>query len=101
MTVRHTAGQFQLSASGAATQFGVSGGYGVWISRPGYLPRQHVVAMGSINERIKMMPQVVISGRVTDEDGFPAQNANVQALRRLWVNGRQELSGGGGTSTDD
>lgn len=40
---------------------------------------------------MKMPPEGVISGRVTDDHGEPARSCSVSVLRRAWMNGRSTV----------
>jgi hypothetical protein len=44
------------------------------------------------NVVIKLIPQGVISGRVIDDDGEPVPGAEVEVMRRVWVNGSRRLN---------
>jgi protocatechuate 3,4-dioxygenase beta subunit len=50
---------------------------------------------------LKLTPAAVISGRVTDEDGEPVVEAQIQALRSRYMNGKRQLLPEGNASTDD
>jgi len=50
---------------------------------------------------MRMSPHGVIAGRVLDEDGEPVVSANVQVMRQQYVQGKKQLSGAGGGSTND
>lgn len=47
----------------------------------------------------KLIPQAMIFGRVVDEDGEPLPNYSVQALRWTFLNGKKQLQGAGGSSS--
>src|SRR5579863_244548 len=51
---------------------------------------------------IKMTPQAVISGKITDENGDPCPNVNVQLARWAYVGGQKRLqpSNGGQTNAE-
>ena len=49
----------------------------------------------------RLTPQAVVSGRVVDEDGEPLANAQVQCLRRAFINGKRTLMPQGYSSTND
>ncbi len=46
--------------------------------------------------RLALTPQAAITGKIVDEDGFPVENATIQALRFRAINGRRELQSAGG-----
>jgi hypothetical protein len=50
---------------------------------------------------VKMTPQGVIAGKVLDQDGDPVANAQVQAMRYVYVRGRKQLQPSGGVTTND
>jgi protocatechuate 3,4-dioxygenase beta subunit len=50
---------------------------------------------------IQMVPAVVFTGRVVDEDGEPLAKVRVQCLRFFYHQGKQRLTLVDGTSTDD
>ncbi len=49
----------------------------------------------------KLTPQGVISGRILDEDGEALANVAVQCMVYRYLNGRRQLMGQGGTSSND
>ncbi len=51
--------------------------------------------------RIALKPAAVISGKIEDEDGFPVERAQVQALRYVQVNGERKLQPAANAQTDD
>jgi protocatechuate 3,4-dioxygenase beta subunit len=92
-----------------------SGKYRLSAERAGFLTATYGqrTAMGSgtlmtldagqkVNDAaIRMTPHAVIAGRVVDEDGEPVVLANVQVLRQQYVQGKKQLAGAGGGSTND
>lgn len=50
---------------------------------------------------LRMTPHGVISGRVLDEDGDPMRGAPVEALHRVWTNGKGQLGPAQQVSTND
>jgi protocatechuate 3,4-dioxygenase beta subunit len=50
---------------------------------------------------LKMTPQGVIAGRVTDQDGDPVAMTQVQAMRYGYQRGRRQLQQTGGVTTND
>jgi protocatechuate 3,4-dioxygenase beta subunit len=49
----------------------------------------------------RMVPWAVISGRITDEDGDPLSDVQVQAMRHYFRNGKRTLDGEGSAVTND
>lgn len=49
----------------------------------------------------KMIPQGVISGKVTDEDGEPVTSVTLQVMRYAYSQGKRQLRPSGGASTND
>ncbi|MFY9530863.1 MAG: carboxypeptidase-like regulatory domain-containing protein [Candidatus Acidiferrales bacterium] len=49
----------------------------------------------------RMAPWAIISGRVTDEDGEPVPNVEVQAMRTSVRQGKRTLASAGGVNTND
>jgi protocatechuate 3,4-dioxygenase beta subunit len=49
----------------------------------------------------RMVPWAVISGRITDEDGDPVPNVEVQAMRHSFSEGKRELETEGDAQTND
>jgi hypothetical protein len=86
-------GHFSLPDSG--------GGNLLQIAGPGYLQLMYHVPGGSNNLRVKLMPQAVIAGKISDEDGFPVGNAAMEAMRYRLVNGRRILQVAGSVRSDD
>ena len=50
---------------------------------------------------IRLMPQGIIAGRVTDDDGSPLQNVQVQVMVRVKFGGRKRWQSLGSASTND
>jgi hypothetical protein len=48
---------------------------------------------------LKLQPQALIAGKITDEDGDPIPNAQVQLQRYMWNQGRRQLMPMNSTST--
>lgn len=97
-----------LVRSDAAGHFRVTSANGpfVMVVKAGYLPASKSVQsrnpqdLGQI--RIALKPEAVITGKVTDEDGFPANRANVRAMRYgPGVNGSRTLNWATSVQTDD
>lgn len=101
--VRRTGGTM-IATSDAGGHFslaGSGGGTPLQIARPGYLQLMYHVPGGSNNLRVKVMPQAVIAGKISDEDGFPVGNAEMEAMRYRLVNGRRMLQVAGSVRSDD
>lgn len=69
--------------------------FGFTISRAGYLTAYPSIASKAnqsvTNVRIPLTPAAVISGKLVDEDGFPVDHANVQAMSYRVVDGERRL----------
>jgi protocatechuate 3,4-dioxygenase beta subunit len=82
-----------------------AGSYGVCSDKPGYLRNcaQHDSDLASgqtlTGVAIRMTPQAVISGKVTDEYGDPFQNTRVTAARWGYVGGHKQLQPFGGSAS--
>ncbi|MEO7145353.1 MAG: carboxypeptidase-like regulatory domain-containing protein, partial [Bryobacteraceae bacterium] len=91
------------------------GRYQLWAERPGYMrqaygakrnPMQGTMLTLSAGQHMKdvnitLMPQAVISGKVTDEDGDPVARVQVRSMRQAYMNGKRQLLPSGGGTTDD
>jgi Carboxypeptidase regulatory-like domain len=73
--------------------------YFLTAERPGYLsyePDRMFDCTDSAGENvnlvIKLIPQAVISGRVVNDDGEPVTGAEVEVLRRIFVNGSRRVN---------
>jgi hypothetical protein len=75
-------------ASGFFRLQGVTGD--LRVARSGYVGVS-VAAVQGRDLAIRLSPEAVISGTVTDEDGFPAAGGQVQALRYQFLIGGQSL----------
>jgi protocatechuate 3,4-dioxygenase beta subunit len=49
----------------------------------------------------RLTPHGVLSGKITDEDGDPVEGVQIQILRLVYNQGRKQLQGNGGESTND
>jgi len=69
--------------------------FGFTISRAGYLTAYPSIAskpnQSVTNVRIPLTPAAVISGKLVDEDGFPVDHANVQAMAYRVMDGERKL----------
>ena len=50
---------------------------------------------------IKLNPYGAVSGRVVDEDGEPVAHVSVQAMHRIYLQGKRQLIAAGQATTDD
>jgi len=50
---------------------------------------------------IKMTPQAVVSGKITDQDGDPVTGAQVQVMRNNYVRGHRQLAPAGNAASND
>ena len=69
-------------------------------SRPG-TPITVAVGQEIKDLTIRLMRGGVISGVISDEDGEPVANVNVQAMVRVYRRGQSQVTGRGSASTDD
>lgn len=53
------------------------------------------------NVRIELKPEAVITGKITDEDGFPAGGAQLQMMKYQVLNGRRVLAWAGVSQNDE
>lgn len=97
-------------SNGAFSVDGVTAGmYGVTAQKPGYFdfrgPHYHFqqVQVGPDTEpvNLQLSPEAVIYGRITDSDGLPVQQFNVQVMRSAVVEGRRDWLPQGGKVTDE
>jgi hypothetical protein len=51
--------------------------------------------------RVALIPQAAISGKIVDEDGFPAENVVIQAMRLRQIYGQRELRSKAETQAND
>jgi len=85
-------GHFHLSPPGQVYQLVVAkAGYITTYKQPVNSPAVH----------IDLKPEAVITGKIVDEDGFPAGGAHVQAMRYRTINGRRQLMTGAWTESDE
>lgn len=88
------------------------GNYSLFAERPGYLRSNISGPSGSVKvaagERatgisIKMTPQGLIAGKITDEDGDPVPGVRVSVGRWSYASGHKQFqpAGGGANSADD
>src|ERR1017187_4470258 len=88
-------------ANAALVRTDASGHFRIQL-QPNYLPMVTAAKAGYLqfnqrlktaeNARIELKPEAVITGKITDEDGFPAGGAQLQAMKYQVVNGRRVLS---------
>jgi len=69
--------------------------YSLKAERNGYLSYDHEPVLDCAQENknviVKLTPQGLISGRVVDDDGEPVPAAEVEVMRRIYVNGSRKL----------
>ncbi len=94
------AGAYVISRSGEKASAAVSDSSGHFrasqpvtalVYRTGFLPGMALPIEGSSSLRAVLTPEAVISGKVVDEDGFPAEGVSVQAMRFRIVQGQRKL----------
>ena len=78
-------GHFQL-------QLQTSYGRSVMATKAGYVLSGMQVGKNAQAVRIELKPEAIVTGRILDEDGFPAGNGQVQAMRYQVFNGQRTLS---------
>src|ERR1700722_19753744 len=94
--------------SDAAGHFHVTAANGPYVTgvKAGYLPASKSAMSRNPQDfsqlRITLKPEAVITGKVVEEDGFPASRAMVQAMRYgPALDGVRTLNWGGSVQTDD
>jgi carboxypeptidase family protein len=93
-------GRYTLSAERTGFLSQNYGGRGATKRGPGLvltLAAGHLVK----DLNFKLIPQAVITGRVTDADGDPMPHVGVSVMQNLHVRGQRQLSPVGGGQTDD
>ncbi len=100
-------------ANGNFTFEGLAAGrYYVAVRKPGYFSRQEAMMEGSPPEAIevgpeahsatlKLMPEALVSGHVTDSDGLPVQHLPVQCMKLTVMDGRKQWQSSGAADTDE
>jgi hypothetical protein len=92
-------GHFRLQGSATAPLFNLQ------VTRTGYLRggqgMQAGLGQDVTNLRISLTPEAIISGKVEDEDGYPVERAQVEAVRYLVVNGERKLQAAGRAESND
>lgn len=100
-----TSGGFQFSGVAA-------GMYSLTPRKPGFFSSeeispptspQNLVQVGPEMPpiRLRLFPEAIIFGRVTDDDGLPAQRLSVRCLRATVIEGRKQWEQVGTTVTDE
>jgi hypothetical protein len=74
---------------------------GLQVTRAGYLRNGMAPRPGQATVRIELTPESIIAGKLEDEDGFPVERAQVQAMRYQSVNGERKLQIVGWVQSDD
>lgn len=86
-----------------------TGGFMVMCEKAGYLPASQGASgtpapnsdgTATSTMVVKLTAQAAIEGTVVDDKDMPVENAFIQAVRQQVVNGRRQLQGFGGGSTD-
>jgi protocatechuate 3,4-dioxygenase beta subunit len=80
------------------------GRYRIVTTRPGYVPRPVTVTVaGGRSEQVQVTlnPTAAISGRVFGTNGEPVGNAEVEALKPTYQNGRRQLTAVTSVRTND
>lgn len=89
------AGHFRISVA-------VPAYFSVQVVQAGFLRKNVQYKPGqAATLRIALKPAAVISGKIEDEDGFPVEKAQVQALCFVQVNGERKLRPAATAQTDD
>ncbi|MGZ4789977.1 MAG: MSCRAMM family protein, partial [Terriglobales bacterium] len=90
-----------------------AGNYYLSARKPGYFTRgeanegdgtfQSLVEVGPETHSItlKLLPESVVFGHVTDSDGLPVRRLPVQCLRLMYVEGRKQWIPAGNSTTDE
>lgn len=95
----------RTDAAGHFLLLGAPLGYDLRVARTGYLPGSRTLSSRPDQPgpgiRIVLTPGAVMAGKLEDEDGFPVERANVQALRYQIVNGQRKLQIVALTQSDD
>lgn len=88
-------------ASDAAGHFRLSAppGFNLRVTHAGHLLCTFRASAG--NPRIGLVPQAVIAGKLTDEDGFPVADADVNAMQYVMVDGQRRLRFTAGARSND
>jgi protocatechuate 3,4-dioxygenase beta subunit len=81
----------------------------VTAQRPGFMnseisnhqPRMITVGPATPSIEVKLVPEGVIQGKVTDRDGEPVENIGVQVMLQQINNGRKDWLSHGGAQTDE
>ena len=100
-------------ANGSFTFEGLAAGrYYLAVRKPGYFSREEAtmeaagpttveVGAESHSTTLKLVPEALISGHITDSDGLPVQHLPVQCLKLTIINGRKQWMSSGGADTDE
>ncbi len=97
------------AVTGADGRFRIAGlppeRHAFYTARAGFLPLTQTVTLESgqtlSNWRVELTRTSEISGRVVDQDGWPADGCAVEALRWVYRNGKQTLESRGSAQTND
>lgn len=100
-------GNFSIGGVDPATYHVTANRNGFVMSSPGRAPRGGAPAVTVAARQavegitLKLLPQAVITGKVTDGDGEPVQSAQITVMRYGYMNGRRQLLPTGGSMTND
>jgi protocatechuate 3,4-dioxygenase beta subunit len=112
----HTPYSTATDAAGAFAVTGIPPGkYRLWAERTGYVRTEYgargasrmgatiTLGPGQAMKEVafRLQPHAVITGRVTDEDGEPVANVQVQALMYRYMQGKRQLMPTGFAGTND
>src|SRR3569833_2060800 len=80
----------------------LSGAVNITVSRIGYLEKTPLAVQGPAQDvKMELTPQVVLAGRVTDDQGDPIRNAHISLLTSGILDGRRTILGSAGAGTND
>src|SRR3569623_1284854 len=78
------------------------GAVNITVSRIGYLEKRPLAVQGPAQDvKMELTPQVVLAGRVTDDQGDPIRNAHISLLTSGILEGRRTILSSAGAGTND